>query len=70
MKSLMKGLLLLGLFSLSACSSVPALSEQKKVDQEYVQQVEAASRNSSRNLRVYWVNPPVKKATETEAPGS
>lgn len=70
MKSLMKCLILLLVFSLSACSSNTALSDKTKIDQEYVQQVEAASRNSTHNLRVYWVNPPLKKLPQAEEPDS
>lgn len=70
MKSLMKCLLLLGGVSLSACSSNMALSDKTMVDQKYVQQVEAASRNSTHHLRVYWVNPPVKKSRQVEEPDS
>lgn len=70
MKSLMKCLLLLAVFSLSACSSNMVLPDKTMVDQEYVQQVEAASRNSTHHLRVYWLNPPVQKSRQAEEPDS
>ncbi|GHG75438.1 hypothetical protein GCM10010919_29610 [Alishewanella longhuensis] len=68
MKRVMKGILLVSLFSLSACSTHHTLSARAQIDQEYIKQVEAASRKASHSPRIYWVNPPVKKTPETDTP--
>lgn len=66
MKRLNKTMLLICLFCLNACSSQSVLSERVQVDQDYIKQVEAASRKASLSPRIYWVNPPVKKTSELD----
>ncbi|CAM5198178.1 hypothetical protein ALON55S_08748 [Alishewanella longhuensis] len=68
MKRVSISILLISVFCLSACSSDGVLSERAQVDQEYMKQVEAASRKASHSPRIYWVNPPVKKTPETDTP--
>lgn len=66
MKLVIRSALLVGLIGLTACSSTAMLPERtQQVDQEYVNQVEALSRNRSHRLSVYWINPPVKKEQAT-----
>ncbi|GGW68721.1 hypothetical protein [Alishewanella tabrizica] len=68
MKKIAVSVVLFGVISLAGCSSTGSLPEQVKVDQEYVKDVERASRRASHAPRIYWVNPPVKKTPKTEAP--
>lgn len=67
MKKIAVSVVLFGVISLAGCSSAGSVPEQIKVDQEYVKNVERASRRASHAPRIYWVNPPVKKIPKTEA---
>lgn len=43
------------------CSSTPTQTSRVQIDQDYVNQVEKAAKNSAVSPRVYWVNPPQKR---------
>lgn len=49
------------LLLLAGCSSTPVQTARSQLDQDYINQVEAAAKKNSLSPRIYWVNPPMKK---------
>lgn len=70
MQKLIKVALCLVFFSLTACSANNMSAGRPELDQEYIQRVEAVSRNVSHRPRIYWINPPIKKRPEQDQPDS
>jgi hypothetical protein len=52
---------LLSLFVVTGCSTTPHQTTRAQVDENYINQVEAAAKKNSLSPRIYWVNPPLKK---------
>lgn len=51
----------MSLLVLAGCSSTPVQTSRAQVDENYINQVEAAAKKNSLSPRIYWVNPPLKK---------
>jgi len=51
----------MSLLVLAGCSSTPVQTSRVQVDENYINQVEAAAKKNSLSPRIYWVNPPLKK---------
>lgn len=66
MKTYQKVIGLLCLLLVQACSSTPIHTTRLQVDQDYVNLVEQAAKNSAVNPKVYWVNPPKKRSEENK----
>jgi starvation-inducible outer membrane lipoprotein len=64
MPTYLKVIGLLCLLLAQGCSSTPEQITRIQVDQDYVNQVEKAAKNSAVNPKVYWVNPPKKREQE------
>ncbi|RUO52356.1 hypothetical protein [Pseudidiomarina homiensis] len=69
MRTLVLSLGLLGVALISGCSSTHTVQAPTKlvVDQEYVAAVEAASKRSTTQNRIIWVNPPMEYVADDGA---
>ncbi|WP_290612636.1 hypothetical protein [Arsukibacterium sp. UBA3155] len=50
---------------MTACSTTPPQYAMEP-DYDYIQKVEASSKHSTHAAKIYWVNPPMKRAQSPE----